>query len=226
MAISMVRGHTPNEKEDYSNYHEKRSFMLTNSLQDLQSKWDRASRWYDLGTMALEAFVFRRLRSRLLKSAAGRVLEVAAGSGLNLVHYPRHLDVTAVDLSPGMLLRARNRGARKIVVMDAEHLAFQDGSFDTVVSTLGTCTFLNPVEALREMRRVCRPGGTVLLLEHGRSNRAALAGWQDHHAHKWAAHLGCWWNREPLDNLRKAGLQPRTAARECLGMVHVIQAGV
>ena len=57
--------------------------------------------------------------------------------------------------------------------MDAEHLAFKDGSFDTVVSTLGTCTFPDPVEALREMRRVCRPGGTVLLLEHGRSNRAA-----------------------------------------------------
>ena len=117
MAIRMVRGRTPNEK-NYSNYHEKRSFMLTNSLQSLQSKWDRASRWYDLGTMALEAFVFRRLRSRLLKSAAGRVLEVAAGSGLNMVHYPRHLDVTAVDLSPGMLLRARNRGARKVVVME------------------------------------------------------------------------------------------------------------
>src|SRR5687767_8290031 len=168
-----------------------------NSLLELQRKWDRASRWYDLGTAALEALVFSRLRSRLLKSAAGRVLEVAAGSGLNLGHYPRHLDVTAVDLTPGMLLRARNRGARKVVVMDAEHLAFQDGSFETVVSTLGTCTFLNPVEALREMRRVCRPGGTVLLLEHGRSNRPALAGWQDRHAHRWAAHLGCWWNREP-----------------------------
>jgi len=200
--------------------------MPMDSLLDLQKKWDRASPWYDLGTAALEAVVFRRLRSHLLKAAAGRVLDVAAGSGLNLVHYPRHLDVTAVDLSLGMIRRARNRGAFKIAVMDAEHLAFQDGSFDTVVSTLATCTFPNPVEALREMRRVCRPGGTVLLLEHGRSNRAVLAAWQDRHAHRWAAHLGCWWNREPLNNLRKAGLQPRTATRECFGMVHVIQAGV
>jgi ubiquinone/menaquinone biosynthesis C-methylase UbiE len=196
------------------------------SLLDLQKKWDRASRWYDLGTMALEALVFRRLRSRLLKSATGRVLEVAAGSGLNLVHYPRNLDLTAVDLSPGMLRRARNRGAHKVFVMDAEHLAFKDGSFDTVVSTLGTCTFPNPVEALREMRRVCRPGGAILLLEHGRSNRAALADWQDRHAHRWAAYLGCWWNREPLDTLREAGLQPHAATREYLGLVHVIQARV
>ena len=193
---------------------------------DLQKKWDRASRWYDLATVALEALVFRRLRSRLLKSAVGRVLEVAAGSGLNFAHYPGGLDITAVDLSPGMLIRARHRGARKIVVMDAEHLAFKDGSFDTVVSTLGTCTFPHPVEALREMRRVCRPGGNVLLLEHGRSSRAAIAAWQDRRAHAWAAHLGCWWNRDPLENMSKAGLQPHTATHSLLGMVHVIQARV
>src|SRR4029077_14721825 len=112
----------------------------------------------DLATLALEALVFRRLRSGLVKPAVGRVLEVAAGSGLNLAHYPGGLDITAVDLSPRMHLKVRQRGARKAAVMDAQHLAFRDGSFDTVVSTLGTCTFPDPVEALREMRRVCRAG--------------------------------------------------------------------
>ena len=58
------------------------------SLHELQNKWDRASRWYDLATAVLEALVFRRLRSRLLKSASGRVLEVAGGTGRNLGHYP------------------------------------------------------------------------------------------------------------------------------------------
>src|SRR5437667_11482442 len=96
---------------------EKR-FMPIDSLLDLQRKWDRASRWYDLATVALEALVFRRLRSRLMKSAVGRVLEVAAGSGLNLAHYSGDLDITAVDLSPGMLVRARSRRARKVAVMD------------------------------------------------------------------------------------------------------------
>ena len=103
----------------------RKRFKSMDSLLDHQRKWDRASRWYDLATLALEAVVFRRLRSRLLKSAVGRVLEVAAGSGLNLAHYPGGLDITAVDLSPGML-RARNRGARKAAVMDAQHLAFRD----------------------------------------------------------------------------------------------------
>jgi ubiquinone/menaquinone biosynthesis C-methylase UbiE len=218
-------GRPPPEGARFLTYHERGRFTRMDSRRDLQRKWDRASR-YDLATVALEAVVFRRLRSRLLKSAVGRVLEVAAGSGLNLAHYSGDRDVTAVDLSPGMLVRARSRGARKVAVMDAEHLAFKDGSFDTIVSTLGTCTFPDPVEALREMRRVCRPGGTVLLLEHGRSNRPGLAAWQDRRAPGWAAHLGCWWNRDPLENLHRAGLQPRTATREFLGMVHVIQASV
>ena len=197
------------------------------SLRDLQKKWDRASRWYDLATVALEALVFRRLRSRLLKSAVGRVLEVAAGSGLNLAHYPGGLDITAVDLSPGMLIRARSRGARKVAVMDAQHLAFKDGSFDTVVSTLGTCTFPDPVEALREMRRVCRPGGSVLLLEHGRSNRAALAAWQDRRAPSVGR------SSRLLVEPRAPGehAQGRLTTAHChavnlLGMVHVIQASV
>lgn len=193
------------------------------SLRDLQLKWDRGSRWYDLAVAALEILIFRRLRSRLLRSAAGPVLEVAAGTGSNLAHYPAGLDVITMDLSSGMLSRARQRGARKPVVMDAVRLAFRDGSFETVVSTLGTCTFPDPVEALREMRRVCRPGGRILLLEHGRSSRPGIAGWQDRRAASHARHLGCWWNRDPLENARKAGLKPHLAIRRILGMVYIIE---
>ena len=194
-----------------------------NPLRDLAKKWDRAARFYHLAILPLEALLFRRLRSSLLRSASGRVLEVAAGTGSNLKHYPGCLDLVAVDLSPGMLSRAVRRGARKVAVMDAGHLGFRDGVFDTVVSTLGTCTFPDPVAALREMRRVCRAGGRILLLEHGRSSRPAIAAWQDRHAPKHAGHLGCWWNREPLENVRQAELEPVAAKRLALGIVHVIQ---
>ena len=173
------------------------------SLRDLHEKWDRASRWYDFATAALEALLFRRLRSQLLKSAVGRVLEVAAGTGPSLAHYPAGLHIIAADLSQAMLVKARQRGAREAAVMDAQHLAFRDASFDTIVSTLGTCTFPDPVQALREMRRVCRSGGRILLLEHGRSDRTGLAAWQDRHAGKWAAHLGAGGTASPWRAFRR-----------------------
>ena len=88
------------------------------SLRNLREKWDGASRWYDFATAGLEVLIFRRLRFQLLKSAVGRVLEVAAGTGSNLAHSPSGTDVITVDLSPRMLLKARQRGARKVAVMD------------------------------------------------------------------------------------------------------------
>lgn len=193
-------------------------------LRELQGKWDRASRWYDLATVPLELLLFWPLRSKLLRSVSGRVLEVAVGTGLNYSRFPAGVDIIAVDLSLGMLSHARQRGVAKTALVDAERLAFANDTFDTVVSTLGMCTFPNPVQALREMRRVCRPEGRILLMEHGRSNWPAIANWQDRRAPKHAAFLGCWWNREPLENVRKAGLEPVVAKRGFFGMVHVIEA--
>jgi ubiquinone/menaquinone biosynthesis C-methylase UbiE len=112
-----------------------------------------------------------------------------------------------------MLAKTRRRGMSRIAVMDGEWLAFRDHSFDTVMSTLASCIFPDPVQALRDMRRVCRPGGRILLLEHGCSSHPRIAGWQDRLAPKWAAQLGCWWSREPLQTIRQAGLQPRAAER-------------
>jgi ubiquinone/menaquinone biosynthesis C-methylase UbiE len=195
-------------------------------LSELQAKWNHASRWYDYGVAVLELFVFRALRRKLLASAKGRVLEVAAGTGANLAWYPAGLRITAVDLSPGMLQRARHRGAADLSLMDAGRLALADASFDTVVSTLGTCTFPDPVAALREMRRVCRPGGRILLLEHGRSDRPRFAAYQDRTAASHARHLGCWWNRNPLHALREAGIEPTKATRRLFGTVHTIEARI
>jgi SAM-dependent methyltransferase len=123
----------------------------------------------------------------------------------------------SVGLSLGMLSHARQRGVAKVALMHAERLAFEDGEFDTVVSILGTCTFPDPVQALREMRRVCR-------LEHGHSDWPTIAKWQDRRAPKHAGFPGCWWNREPLENVRKAGLEPVVAACGLFGMIHVIEA--
>lgn len=191
------------------------------TLAELGAIWDRASHWYDRAVRVLEWLLFRRLRRRLLARAGGRVLEVGAGTGVNLPFYPAGADVTAVDLSPGMLAKASQ--SRRRVVMDAAALGFRDGTFDTVVSTLATCTFPDPVQALREMARVCRTDGRILLLEHGRSTWPGLARFQDRTAPAHARQLGCWWNREPLAAVEGAGLTVVSSSRSAFGMVHCLE---
>jgi ubiquinone/menaquinone biosynthesis C-methylase UbiE len=100
----------------------------------------------------------------------------------------------------------------------------RDQVFDTVLCTLTLCTFADPLKALREMARVCVPDGRMLLFEHGRSSRAAIADWQDRHADQHAQVLGCHWNREPLELVREAGLEVEQSDRNFLGMFHVIEA--
>jgi ubiquinone/menaquinone biosynthesis C-methylase UbiE len=196
---------------------------------EIRQKYNRFARQYDLWDTIPGLLGEARLRRRLLRRAAGQVLEVAAGTGKNLPYYPRSCQITAVDLSPAMLERARKRAGTlgrsvTFLEMDAQALAFPDHSFDTVVSTLSTCTFPDPAAALREMGRVCRTDGRILLLEHGRSDRAWLGRWQDRLADRHARRLGCHWNREPLQLVQQASLAVRSSQRRFFGIYHVIEA--
>ncbi len=199
------------------------------SKKALQQKYDKAARWYDRGESLLDWFGVGRLRRELLQKVSGDVLEVAVGTGKNLPHYPRGCSITAIDLSPEMLSVARKRADRLNLdvtfrVMDAEALDFADSSFDTVVSSLSTCTFPDPVKALQQMARVCCPGGKVLLLEHGRSSYSRLARFQDRYAKGFAKPLGCHWNREPLELVSQAGLTTVTARRTSFGVLNMVEA--
>jgi ubiquinone/menaquinone biosynthesis C-methylase UbiE len=196
---------------------------------EISKKYDQFARWYDWVEGVSELLGLSRLRRRLLRRASGRVLEVAVGTGKNLRYYPASCRITALDLSREMLAIAQKRASRLAVdvsflLADAETLPFSDETFDTVVSSLSTCTFPDPVAALREMARVCRPEGHILLLEHGRSRRDGLGRWQDRHADKFATQLGCHWNREPLKLVRQAGLNVNKARRTFFGVFHEIAA--
>jgi len=194
------------------------------TTKELGATWDGAAEWYDRAVSVLEWLLFRRLRRRLMAQSEGRILEVGAGTGANFTFYPTQADVTAVDLSPGMLAKARRRRpGQALAVMDAGALAFPDNSFDTVVSTLATCTFPDPAQALREMARVCRAGGRILLLEHGRSSWPVLARFQDRTAPAHARQLGCWWNRDPGAAVEQAGLTIVSASRSALGIVYLFE---
>lgn len=204
-------------------------FSVSNLKVEIRQEYDKWSRWYNLGDGLPEVLGVKRLRRGVLQRASGKVLEVAVGTGRNLQYYAGTCQLTGVDFSPAMLAMAQREADRlglkvRLLLMDAEALAFPDRSFDAVVSSLSVCTFPDPVQALHEMARVCRPGGRILLLEHGRSDRQWLGRWQDRRADRHAKTLGCRWNREPLDLVHQAGIRIITAQATFFGIFHVIEA--
>ena len=168
---------------------------------------------YDRGVTGLERRIFGADRRRLLEVARGRVLDVGAGTGANLPHYPwEHVtELVLLDPSAGMLARARRKAAAlglevQILERQAEHLPFADESFDTIVFTLSLCTIPDPAEALREARRVLRPSGRLLVLEHVRAREPALATWQDRLTPLWkTVNAGCHLNRNTRATIEAAG---------------------
>jgi phosphatidylethanolamine/phosphatidyl-N-methylethanolamine N-methyltransferase len=122
---------------------------------------------------AYERMWKQRLRARLLRRARGRVLDIGIGTGCNLPHYPAEVAVVGIDLSPRMLERAQQRAAAlrrpvQLAPMNLLQLDFPDDAFDTVVATFVLLCLPESLQpaALRELRRVCKPDGTILLLDY------------------------------------------------------------
>ena len=144
----------------------------------------------------------RKHRTELLKRSAGRTIEIGAGTGLNLAHYPDDLaGLVLVEPDAAMRRRLAERMARsrlraRLVDAPAEQLPFPDGSIDTVVSTFVLCTVDAPDLALQEIVRVLKPDGQLLFIEHVRSDSPRLACWQDRLANPWRRFArGCRCNR-------------------------------
>jgi ubiquinone/menaquinone biosynthesis C-methylase UbiE len=150
----------------------------------------------------------RANRQKLLAAAGGRVLEVGAGTGFNLPHYPVGLaELTLTDELEGMLRRAERRAreaGRRVASRQAavESLPFEDGSFDTVVGSLLLCSVDNQDRALAEIRRVLKPDGQYLFLEHVRSSDPKVAHSQDRWESVWKViAMGCHPNRDTLPRI-------------------------
>ncbi|RME80216.1 MAG: methyltransferase domain-containing protein [Caldilineae bacterium] len=178
--------------------HTRQRYNLIAPLYDLMEGW-------------VELLWYGRWRRRLWREVIGpRVLELGVGTGKNFSHHPDHIDITGIDISPGMLARAHKRAQRlqrriPLLLMDAQHLEWPDNEFDEVVATFVFCSVPDPVQGLREAYRVTKPGGRLLLLEHMLAKPRALArlmSWLDKPIH-WltGVHIA----RRTLDNVRAAG---------------------
>lgn len=152
----------------------------------------------------------RPYRERVIGAAEGRVLEIGSGSGLNLPFYgARVREILALEPSPNLLALARNAPQSAMPVQfieaSAEAIPLDDGSVDTVVTTWTLCTIPGAAAALSEMRRVLKPGGKLLFVEHGRSPDRGVRWWQDAITPAWRPISGgCHLNR-PIRSMIEDG---------------------
>ncbi|AYO32266.1 class I SAM-dependent methyltransferase [Biomaibacter acetigenes] len=174
----------------------------------IRRRYDRTSIFYDW----MDRMISPELRKKALSQASGKVLEVGAGTGNNFPYYPPGCEVTAIDFSPGMLARARKklhlaRAPIKLLEMDAQAMDFPDNTFDTVVATCVFCSVPDPVKGLAEVKRVCKPNGKIILLEHVRSESPVI-GWLMDVLNPISLHLiGSNINRRTVQNVISAGIQ-------------------
>ena len=168
-------------------------------------------------------------RRELLGAANGQVLEVSVGAGANFRFYPKGVNITAVDVSARMIEKAREAARdegveARFICSAVEQLNFPSHSFDTVVSTLSLCAYNDPVGVLRLLSRWCRPGGRILLMEHGLA-RNPLVQWLQHRFDGLQyRHIGCHADRDILQLVRDAGLEVVKESRKLWGMIYLIEA--
>ncbi|WGS21093.1 MULTISPECIES: class I SAM-dependent methyltransferase [unclassified Bradyrhizobium] len=193
-----------------------------------QSKWDRASRTYDF----FSAVDDRRLGSekrKLLSKARGKTLHVAAGTGNDFKFLPPRADIVSIDISPKMLERAKLKaasyeGSIELREADVCNLDYPEATFDTVVTVFTFCSVPKPIAGLRELYRVLKPGGQILMLEHVRSAAIGPLGVMMDLMTQLTRKIGPELNRDTVGNVQKAGFRLRRVENIYLDVVKTIEA--
>jgi len=185
---------------------------LKNKSEKIKNRYNRISKIYDMIESPMESMSMGKWRELLIEKIEGeKILEVGIGTGKNLDYYPSDLSITGIDFSKKMLEKAKqkisNKDNIKIIEMDAENMEFDDNTFDTVITSCVFCSVPDPIKGLKEIRRVCKNNGKIIMLEHMRSDKKVIGRFMDIinfiPVNIWGANI----NRRTINNLKKAGFK-------------------
>jgi ubiquinone/menaquinone biosynthesis C-methylase UbiE len=147
----------------------------------IKRRYNRIAPYFEGMEAVIEGLLLQRWRKRCWQKVDGyHILEIGVGTGKNFSYYPPNAAITAIDFSPAMLAQAKNKQQRKhtvvdLHVMDVQSLDFASNSFDCVIATFVFCSVPLPLKGLKEIQRVCKPNGQILLVEHVLSSKKPLA---------------------------------------------------
>jgi ubiquinone/menaquinone biosynthesis C-methylase UbiE len=177
-----------------------------------RARYQRIAPVYD-GMEVLAERQYRHCRADLWSTVGGpKVLEVGVGTGKNMPYYPEGVDITAIDLTPGMLEQARKRTAKLNIDVDlrlgdTQNLDFADKTFDEIVATFVFCSVPDPHLGLEELARVVKIGGRVLMLEHVRASNPVIGVLMDALNPVIMRMTGVNINRHTVENVDRSGLR-------------------
>jgi ubiquinone/menaquinone biosynthesis C-methylase UbiE len=198
------------------------------TIEQARTHWDEHAPRFDREMGFYERILFGGARAWACSRVAGEVLELGIGTGRNLRFYPTDTKLTGVELSSKMLEIAQSRKASTMPaadlrIGDAQALEFGDATFDTVISTFSLCSIPDDAAAVREVKRVLKPGGRVVLVEHVKSPSRVIAAIQrmlEPIARRQCDSV----LREPLNHLRREGFEIEVLERTKWGIVERVQA--
>lgn len=194
--------------------------------QSLIKKFDKQAEKYDKRRKNDPLYRFRR---RIFPEAEGNVLEVAIGSGLNFPFYRRDIELTGVDFSHEMLIKAEHAARNypfqtTFIQRDIETLEFNENRFDTIISSTSFCAYQEPVDVLNKFQKWCKPEGKILLLEHGISTKRFLAGMQKMIDPLALRAVGCHQNRNISAIVEQSDVKTIREERYMAGSLYLIWA--
>jgi ubiquinone/menaquinone biosynthesis C-methylase UbiE len=196
----------------------------------IRQRYDRIAPYFEGLEAVMEGLFFKSWRKRLWAKVDGHhILEIGVGTGKNFDYYPADARITAIDFSEQMLKQAAQKRERKNVnveleVMDVQSLYFADNSFDTVICSFVFCSVPSALKGLKEVYRVCKPGGQVLLLEHVLSSNAVLAALMNLFNPVVVALVGANINRNTVKNVKACAFTSVHVDQRSSDMIKLIEA--